>query len=66
MNEIMLLAEGDPKIMDLTVLGNLWTQAKGMILDVIDIISGHPLLVCMLIALPLVGLGVGLFKRLVS
>lgn len=52
--------------MDLGVLTDLWTQAKTMITDVIGIVAQHPLLVCMLIALPLVGLGVGLFKRLVS
>lgn len=52
--------------MDLSVLGTLWTQAKIMITDVIDVVSSHPLLICMLIALPLVGLGVGLFKRLVN
>ncbi len=67
MNYLSILA--DPvasSSMNLDVLGTLWTQAKTMILDVIDIVSAHPLLVCMLIALPLVGLGVGLFKRLVS
>lgn len=51
--------------MDLTVIGTLWTQVKTMLGDVITIVSGHPLLICMLIALPLVGLGVGMFKRLV-
>ena len=52
--------------MDLSVLTTLWTQVKTMIVDVIGIVSAHPLLICMLIALPLVGLGVGLFKRLVN
>lgn len=51
--------------MDLSVLSTLWTQAKTMITDVINIVSGEPLLVTLLVALPLVGLGVGLFKRLV-
>lgn len=51
--------------MDLTVLTTLWTQAKTMIVDVIGIVSSEPLLVTLLVALPLVGLGVGLFKRLV-
>lgn len=61
----ILMVEGDG-IMNLDVLTSLWTQAKTMITDVIGIVAQHPLLVCMLIALPLVGLGVGLFKRLVS
>lgn len=52
--------------MDLSVLSTLWTQAFSMIGDVVTLVSAHPLLVCMLIALPLVGLGVGLFKRLVA
>ena len=51
--------------MDLSVLTTLWNQAKTMITDVIGIVSGEPLLVTLLVALPLVGLGVGLFKRLV-
>ena len=65
-NSIVLMVGEASSGMDLSVLTQLWTQAKGMITDVISIVSSHPLLVCMLIALPLVGLGVGLFKRLVS
>lgn len=61
----VLLAEVESG-MDLKVLTDLWAQAKIMITDIIGIVQQHPLLVCMLIALPLVGLGVGLFKRLVS
>lgn len=52
--------------MDLTVLGTLWTQVFSMIGDVVTLVSSHPLLITTLIALPLVGLGVGLFKRLVG
>lgn len=52
--------------MDLSVLGDVWDIALDMMQDVVGLVSAHPLLVCMLIALPLVGLGVGLFKRLVS
>lgn len=65
-NSIALMVGETSSGMDLSVLTQLWTQAKSMITDVITIVSSHPLLVCMLIALPLVGLGVGLFKRLVS
>lgn len=57
----------DPQTgMDLSVLGDVWDIALSMMQDVVSLVSQHPLLVCMLIALPLVGLGVGLFKRLVS
>lgn len=52
--------------MDLSSLDSLWTFAKGGLTDVIGLVQQHPLLVVMLIGLPLVGLGVGLFKRLVS
>lgn len=52
--------------MNLSVLTDLWDIALVMIQDVVALVSQHPLLICMLIALPLVGLGVGLFKRLVS
>lgn len=52
--------------MDLSVLGDVWDIALSMLQDVVGLVSQHPLLVCMLIALPLVGLGVGLFKRLVG
>lgn len=52
--------------MDLTVLTTLWTQAKTMIVDVIGIVADNPLMVCICVALPLVGLGVGLFKRIVA
>lgn len=61
-----ILAEEVASKLNLDVLTTLWTQAKGMITDVITIIAGQPLLTCICVALPLVGLGVGLFKRLVS
>lgn len=51
--------------MDLTVISNFWAVAKTMITDTIGIVTGNALLVTLVIAVPLVGLGVGLFNRLV-
>lgn len=51
--------------MDVGTIGQIWNVGKGMIGDVIDIVSANPLLIITLIAIPLVGLGIGLFKRLV-
>ena len=48
----------------LSVLQDLWTQAAGMIIDVINIVASQPLLVMLVIALPLVGIGIGLFSRI--
>ena len=52
--------------MDLSVISSLWSYAVNMIKDVITIVSGEPLLVCLVVALPLIGLGVGLFKRIIN
>lgn len=52
--------------MDLSLLGNLWNYAQSMLQDVISIISSQPLLVVMVIALPLIGIGIGLFKRIIN
>ena len=49
---------------DLATLGNLWQMGASMIIDVINIIASQPLLVMLVIALPLVGLGIGLFSRI--
>ena len=48
----------------LGVLQDLWKQGAGMIIDTINIIASQPLLVMLVIALPLVGLGIGLFSRI--
>lgn len=48
----------------LSVLQDLWKQGAGMIIDTINIIASQPLLVMLVIALPLVGLGIGLFSRI--
>lgn len=48
----------------LGVLQDLWLQGAGMIIDTINIIASQPLLVMLVIALPLVGLGIGLFSRI--
>lgn len=48
----------------LGVLQDLWDQGAGMIIDTINIIASQPLLVMLVIALPLVGLGIGLFSRI--
>lgn len=51
--------------MDLSSLGELWAYAQSMLQDVIAIISNHGLLVCLVLVVPLIGLGVSLFKRIV-
>lgn len=48
----------------LDVLQQLWTYGAGMVVDTINIIASQPLLVMLVIALPLVGLGIGLFSRI--
>ncbi len=52
--------------MSLDVVSQVWTIAKTMMTDTIGIVQQHPLLIVTLVAVPLVGLGIGLFKRLVS
>lgn len=52
--------------MNLDIIGSLWGVCKNMITDVIGIVSSEPLLVCLVVALPLIGLGVGLFKRIIN
>lgn len=51
--------------MGLDVVGKVWESGSSMLTDVIDIVASQPLLIILLVALPLVGLGIGLFKRLV-
>lgn len=51
--------------MSLDVVGDVWQSGSSMLTDVIDIVASQPLFIILLVALPLVGLGIGLFKRLV-
>lgn len=51
--------------MGFDVVGEVWESGSSMLTDVIDIVASQPLLIILLVALPLVGLGIGLFKRLV-
>jgi len=46
-------------------VGLVFTSAIGMVADVADAIVATPILL-LFVVLPLVGLGVGLFKRLLS
>lgn len=64
-NFLLSGAESTPAPMNFEGVESLWDKAFGWLGDVVGIVSGHPLLVVMLIGLPLVGLGVGLFKKLV-
>lgn len=48
-----------------TAVTSFWTVAKDMITDTINIVTSNPLLVTIIIAVPLIGIGVGLFNRLV-
>lgn len=52
--------------MDLSVVQNLWTYGAGMLMDTIAIVSSQDLLVILVIALPLIGIGIGLFKRIIN
>lgn len=51
--------------MDLSTVGNVWNYAQSMLQDVIAIISNYPLLVTLVLTLPLIGIGIGLFKRII-
>lgn len=47
-------------------VGTVFTAAIGWVGDVATAISGSPILVLACVGVPLVGLGVGMFKRLLS
>lgn len=49
----------------LAPVGDIFTAAIGWVGDVAETIVSTPLLLCFAV-IPLVGLGVGLFKRLIS
>lgn len=55
-----------PQTMDISSVGDIWQYAQSMLQDTLAIISNHGILVALIIALPLVGIGIGLFKRLIS
>lgn len=46
-------------------VGEIFTAAVGWVGDVAEAIMSKPILLCFAV-IPLVGLGVGLFKRLIS
>ena len=50
----------------LTSVGSVFTQAIGWTGDVASTITGTPVLLLFCVAVPLCGLGVGMFKRLLS
>lgn len=52
--------------LDLSIVQETWTYAAGMLMDTIAIVSSQQLIAIIVIALPLVGLGIGLFKRVIS
>ena len=50
----------------LTDVGTVFNSAVGWVGEVATTIAGEPVLMLFCVAVPLVGLGVGLFKRLLS
>lgn len=50
----------------MTSIGSVFTTAIGWVGDVAAEIAAQPILLLSCVAIPLVGLGVGLFKRLLS
>ena len=46
--------------------GTVFTSAIGWVGDVAETITGSPVLLLFCIAVPLCGIGVGMFKRLLS
>ena len=50
----------------LTSVGEVFTQAIGWVGDVGTTITSTPVLLMFCVAVPLCGLGVGMFKRLLS
>lgn len=49
----------------LTEIGTFFTQAVSWLGDVLDVITGSPVLTVMVIAMPIVGFAVGLLGRLI-
>lgn len=50
----------------LTSIGSVFTAAIGWVGTVASTIAGQPILLISCVAIPLCGLGVGMFKRLLS
>ena len=49
----------------LTQIGTFFTQSVTWMGDVLDVITGNPVLLVMVIAMPVVGFAVGLLSRLI-
>ena len=47
-------------------VGTVFTNAIGWVADVATTIAGEPILLLACVGIPLCGLGVGMFKRLLS
>ena len=50
----------------LTAVGDVVTAALGWVTDVAAIVTAEPMLLLFCVGVPLVGLGVGMLKRLLS
>lgn len=50
----------------LSAVGDVFTSATGWVGTVATTISGQPILLLSCVAIPLCGIGVGMFKRLLS
>ena len=50
----------------LTNVGSVFTEAIGWVGDVAAAIAGQPILLLACVGVPLCGIGIGMFKRLLS
>lgn len=50
----------------LSAVGSVFTSAIGMVGEVASTVAGQPILLLACVAVPLCGIGVGMFKRLLS
>ena len=50
----------------LTSVGSVFTKVIGWVGDVASTIAGEPILLLACVGIPLCGLGIGMFKRLLS
>ena len=50
----------------LTNVGSVFTEAIGWVGDVASTIAGQPILLLACVGVPLCGIGIGMFKRLLS
>lgn len=58
------MAEGAMSAL-LTDIGTFFTQATTWLGDVLDIITGNPVLLVLVVAMPVIGFAVGLLNRLI-